>query len=49
MEDMLGISCDELCELAISNPEGFEVILEMLTEVEEELCSDPDEYLKFLV
>jgi hypothetical protein len=40
MEEMLEISCTELREMADSNPEELEVIVEMMIEAEEELCSD---------
>lgn len=40
MEEMLQISCTELREMADSNPEELEVIVEMMIEAEEELCAD---------
>ncbi|MEJ2691998.1 MAG: hypothetical protein P8166_02810 [Candidatus Thiodiazotropha sp.] len=40
MKEMLQISCAELREMADSNPEELEVIVEMMIEAEEELCSD---------
>ncbi|MEL0584377.1 MAG: hypothetical protein AAES65_05790 [Candidatus Thiodiazotropha sp. (ex. Lucinoma kazani)] len=40
MNDMLQISCSELRELADSNPDEIEVIVEMMIEAEAELCTD---------
>jgi hypothetical protein len=40
MDEMLQISCSDLREMADSNPEELEVIVEMMIEAEEELCSD---------
>lgn len=37
---MLQISCSELRELADSNPDEIEVIVEMMIEAEAELCAD---------
>lgn len=37
---MLQISCSELRELADSNPDEIEVIVEMMIEAEAELCTD---------
>jgi hypothetical protein len=40
MDEMLKISCSDLCEMADSSPDELEVIIEMMIEAEEELCSD---------
>lgn len=40
MNEMLEISCTELRELADISPEEIEVIVEMMIEAEEDLCSD---------
>ena len=40
MKDSLQISCAELRELADSSPDELEVIVDMMIEAEEELCSD---------
>ena len=40
MNDMLQISCTELRELAESNPDEMEVIVEMMIEAEAEICQD---------
>jgi hypothetical protein len=40
MNEMLQISCTELRELADISPDELEVIVEMMIEAEEDLCSD---------
>ena len=40
MNEMLQISCPELRELADISPDELEVIVEMMIEAEEDLCSD---------
>ena len=40
MNEMLQISCTELRELANISPDELEVIVEMMIEAEEDLCSD---------
>jgi hypothetical protein len=40
MNDTLLFSCAELRELAETNPEEIEVIVEMLIEADEDLCQD---------
>ena len=41
MNDSLSISCSELREIADSNPDEMEIIVEMMIEADEELCQDP--------
>ena len=40
MKKMLQITCTELREMADSNPNELEVIVEMMIEAEAELCAD---------
>jgi hypothetical protein len=40
MKNMLQISCADLREMADTNPDEIEVIVEMMIEAEAELCSD---------
>ena len=40
MKEMLQISCADLREMADSNPDEVEVIVEMMIEAEAELCND---------
>jgi len=40
MNDSLAISCAELREIAESNPDEIEVIVEMMIEADEELCQE---------
>ncbi|MCW4233132.1 MAG: hypothetical protein N0E59_00585 [Candidatus Thiodiazotropha taylori] len=40
MNDMLLFSCAELRELAETNPDEIEVIVEMMIEAEADLCRD---------
>ena len=40
MKEMLQISCADLREMADSNPDEIEVIVEMMIEAEAELCND---------
>ena len=43
MNDMLAVNCDEWREIAESNPEEMEVIIEMMIEADEQICIEYDE------